>query len=691
MAKKENDVVSKTFHSLVESADRKFARVRDLPLYGRAPQNHYFQKVFKAYMRLWKYQQDNRSKLVGSGLNRWEIGEIASRIGQLYFNQYMRSNEARFLVEAYVFYEAILERKYFDAGGSGKAKVDVGVKFKELRFYARFLLVALILSKMDMLRLLAERFKALVDDCKTNFRETNFKEWKLVVQEIFRFMEVDSAFTNVRPLRYCALFDSHAASRPYLARFHARKIVKFRDALLTSYHRNEVKFAELTLDTYRMMQCLEWEPSESFYQKRPVESVYKKRPVELSENGTVIDHSGASGLIDMNLAADLTDPSLPSNPRKAVLYRPSVTYLLAVSSEDLTLLSYPGLSFMPQLRLLCFQNEAIDVICVRLLHYQDFLSTRPHVMATICEELPPESIVLIYLSASGKTAQSNAFQVESSGESKKSSKDRVVSGAYSEQKIHALEAHCNGKRESSDYHDNCLWLGPRGNGGSNALYPGDIIPFTRRPLFLIIDSDNSHAFKADTLLTSFGSEFDGIHLFLNLQCTVEVLHGAERGEPAALLLSPLRPAFKNPSAVDATHNGSQFTFFLTAPLQAFCQMVGLTSDSDMDSYNDAEEILSLAFSEWEVILSTSKGLDLVWAQVLSDPFLRRLILRFIFCRSVLSVFCSPEDDEQYLPVCLPHLPSSVSARSEVVRSAIIQLANHLKVADCFQFDDKEAR
>ncbi|KAH8507730.1 hypothetical protein H0E87_010041 [Populus deltoides] len=616
MAKKENDDVSKTFHSLVESADRKFARVRDLPLYGRSPQNHYFQKVFKAYMRLWKYQQENRSKLVDSGLNRWEIGEIASRIGQLYYNQYTRSNEARFLVEAYVFYEAILERKYFDAGGSGKAKVDVGVRFKELRFYARFLLVALILSKMDMVRLLAERFKALVDDCKTNFRETNFKEWKLVVQEIFRFMEVDSALTNVRPLRYCALFDTHAASRPYLAHFHARKIVKFRDALLTSYHKNEVKFAELTLDTYRMMQCLEWEPSESFYQKRPVESVYKKHPVELSENSTLIDHSGASGLININLAADLTDPSLPSNPRKAVLYRPSVTYLLAV-------------------------------------------------MATICEELPPESIALIYLSASGKAARSNAFQVESSGESKKSSKDRVVSGAYSEHKIHVLESHCNGKRESSDYHDNCLWLGPRGNGGSNALYPGDIIPFTRRPLFLIIDSDNSHAFK--------------------------VLHGAERGEPAALLLSPLRPAFKNPSAVDTTHNGSQFTFFLTAPLQAFCQMVGLISDSDMDSYNDAEEILSLAFSEWEVILCTSKGLDLVWAQVLSDPFLRRLILRFIFCRSVLSVFCPPEDDEQYLPVCLPHLPSSVSARSEVVQSAIIQLANHLKVADCFQFDDKEAR
>ena len=64
----------------------------------------------------------------------------------------------------------------------------------------------------------------------------------------------------------------------------------------------------------------------------------------------------------------------------------------------------------------------------------------------------------------------------------------------------------------------------------------------------------------------------------------QVLHGAERGEPAALLLSPLKPAFKNLSAVDTSHCGSQFTFFLTAPLQAFCQMVGLTSaDSDMVS------------------------------------------------------------------------------------------------------------
>lgn len=165
----ETDVVSRTFRALVESADRKFARVRDVPAYGGVQSQHYFQKLFKAYMRLWKYQQENRSKLVESGLNRWEIGEIASRIGQLYFGQYMRTSQARFLVEAYVFYEAILNRRYFE-GSKGPLAKDLSVRFKELRFYARFLMVAFLLSRTEMVNHLFDRFKALVDDSKANFR-----------------------------------------------------------------------------------------------------------------------------------------------------------------------------------------------------------------------------------------------------------------------------------------------------------------------------------------------------------------------------------------------------------------------------------------------------------------------------------------------------------------------------------------
>ena len=82
------------------------------------------------YTQLWKFQQENRQKLVEAGLKRWEIGEIASRIGQLYFGQYMRTSEASYLSESYIFYEAILTREYFKEG----LLQDVNITNKQLRF-----------------------------------------------------------------------------------------------------------------------------------------------------------------------------------------------------------------------------------------------------------------------------------------------------------------------------------------------------------------------------------------------------------------------------------------------------------------------------------------------------------------------------------------------------------------------------
>ncbi|KZV30101.1 hypothetical protein F511_19644 [Dorcoceras hygrometricum] len=612
------DLVQKTFRALVESAERKFARVRDAPLhpYGGIGMQHgqFFHKVFKAYMRLWKYQQENRARLVECGLQRWEIGEIASRIGQLYFNQYLRTSEARFLLEAYIFYEAIFSRNYFE--GSRK---DRGVRFKELRFYARFFMVSLILNRVEMVKLLVEKFKDLVEDSKANFQDTNFKEWKLVVQEIVQFTKADSAILNARPLRYTALFDSHPTSLPFVAKFHAKRLLKFRDAVLTSYHKNEVKFAELTLDTFRMLQCLEWEPSGSFYQKHALES---------RQNGFPADHSASSGLIDLNLVADMTDPTLPPNPKKAVLYRPSVPQLIAV-------------------------------------------------IAKVCEELPPDSVVLIYISASGNSGHCSTSQMEKLWKSGKYSMTSASSDNNHGQMNGLCANHVSEKGDRA-YFENYLLLGPSRNRGSNILFPGDVIPFTRRPLFLIIDSDTSNAFKAG----------------LSKLCRVThpsisgslVLHGAERGEPVALFLSPLRSSFRNPSGLSMTQNGSQFTLFLTAPLQCFCQLVDYNLDTDsMDVYNSAESILISAFSEWEGILCTSTSLDLVWAQLLTDPFLRRLIIRFIFCRAVLSLFCLRENDEQYLPICIPELPGAVAANSKAIQPAINRLAENFKVADCFSF------
>lgn len=150
------------------------------------------------------------------------------------------------------------------------------------------------------------------------------------------------------------------------------------------------------------------------------------------------------------------------------------------------------------------------------------------------------------------------------------------------------------------------------------------------------------------------------HLCLYAACLLankQTIHGAERGEASALLLSHEKPFSVSDS--DISFGGSQFTHFLTSPLQAFFQLVGLSSGIDsvscldafvlylislshrdgvqssmslvfvhfQDLYNDAESLLSSGLAEWEVALCTSNSLNQVWAQVLTDPFLRRLIVR----------------------------------------------------------------
>jgi hypothetical protein len=165
------------FKALAEAADRKFARARDLPLYGGG--DHHSRKAFKAYTRLWRLQQERRRDLVAAGLRRWEIGEVASRIGQLYYARYLRAAEPRSLVGAYVFYEAIYSRGYFgaaaaavgtDGGGGGVSRHQaLLIRYKELRFIARFLVVAMLMRRAEAVDHLAARLRALVEETKAAY------------------------------------------------------------------------------------------------------------------------------------------------------------------------------------------------------------------------------------------------------------------------------------------------------------------------------------------------------------------------------------------------------------------------------------------------------------------------------------------------------------------------------------------
>ncbi|KAM5550958.1 hypothetical protein ABKV19_027352 [Rosa sericea] len=563
--------VSEVYWSLLHKADKKFSKIRELPYYHRNRHEYdaYFYKVFKVYTQLWKFQQENRQKLVEAGLRRSEIGEIASRIAQLYLGQYMRTSEASYLSEAYIFYEAILSREYFKEG----MFQDLNLASKQLRFISRFLMVCLLLNRREMVQQLLHQLKALVDDCKRTFQETDFKEWKLVIQEIVRFLKADTAFMNIRPLRYSIVLECHPDSLPPVSTLVVRRSLRLRDAILSSYHHNEVKFSELTLDTFRMLQCLEWEPSGSFYQPN------------VARNG----QNGAPGSGRINYSQDIADPTLPHNPRKAVLYRPSVTHFLAV-------------------------------------------------LATVCEELPSDGVILIYLSASG-------------------------SGMYVDATSDRLNPSCGqSKGDDSSLHASCLNFGSHGNGGINSIYPSDLVPFTRRPLFLVIDCDSSEAFEA--------------------------INGVQKGETAAMLLSSSSSYQASDVSSSRQPSGSLFTIFLTAPMQAFCLLLGISgTDIDMDIYNKAEKLLSSSLGDWGSTLAKSDTIDPVWAQVLTDPFLRRLLLRFIFCRAVLSLYAPTFNKKEFIPKCVPCLPASFLPTTAACQTVILQVANIFEASSKFIFSE----
>ena len=86
-----------------------------------------------------------REVLTSRGMERWEIGDIASKIGQLYYNYYLRTSEIRFLHESYVFYEAIRSRAYF-----AQSATDPNLAIKQLRYFARFIIICLLLNRREV-------------------------------------------------------------------------------------------------------------------------------------------------------------------------------------------------------------------------------------------------------------------------------------------------------------------------------------------------------------------------------------------------------------------------------------------------------------------------------------------------------------------------------------------------------------
>ncbi|CAI5957906.1 unnamed protein product [Closterium sp. NIES-64] len=526
--------MAEQYRALLEKAYGKFARLRELPLYGRQRWEAHFHKAFSVYSRLWRFQQEHRARLVEMGLKRWEIGEIASRIGQLYYNYYLRTGDASYLLEAFIFYDAIHRREYFREA----ARSEAAVAHKQLRWLARFTVVCVLLGRRDMLRHLLWQLRMAVDDYSRSFQASDAAEWKGVVHEAVRFLRADWPSDCPRPLRYSVLLDPPPGALPPVAALMlpaAPRALSLQEVVLTSFYPLEVKLSEVTLDAFRMLQAVEWLPSGFF--------LPSKQGGVATQGFTATGGAGGGGGEGPRLVGgaeeNVVDPSLPPNPHKYVLHRPSVPHLLMV-------------------------------------------------LATAVEELPADAALLLYLSAAGSLAPTAAPALASSSQSPAASTAAASSAAVAPEAAavggapaaaaataEAAEGGAGGSTEGrADSSSACsgavdseggggahegeqahggegdggvagggVWVRARGEGEAASmccLLPADIVPFTRRPLVLIVDSDNSAAFQVTDTRSS-------TRCAVYRACLLDSLHSAPLPDVRAML-DPVPPCLHRRTA-----------------------------------------------------------------------------------------------------------------------------------------------
>lgn len=62
---------------------------------------------------------------------------------------------------------------------------------KKLRYYARFIVVCLLLNKQQTVAELVERLRAHIEEYISTFKPSDGAEWQLVAQEILSFLTVN--------------------------------------------------------------------------------------------------------------------------------------------------------------------------------------------------------------------------------------------------------------------------------------------------------------------------------------------------------------------------------------------------------------------------------------------------------------------------------------------------------------------
>ena len=132
---------------------------------------------------------------------------------------------------------------------------------KKLRYYARFIVVCLLLNRMKLVRELVQELDAQIADYTSTYEPEDQLEWNLVLDEIKAFVKAESTVGVVHSDTNPVILTHRLGPQtsPPIERTPPM-CLSLQEILIVGNCADQVKFSELSMDMFRMLQTLEREP-----------------------------------------------------------------------------------------------------------------------------------------------------------------------------------------------------------------------------------------------------------------------------------------------------------------------------------------------------------------------------------------------------------------------------------------------
>ena len=454
---------------------------------------------------------------------------------------------------------------------------------------------------MKLVHDLIREFNQSLNDYSHVYEPEAQLEWSLVLQEIKAFIDAESIVSVVsgpshpdgEGIQLTLSQRLSSTNVPQSLKMPTGKLF-LSEVLIVGNYQRQVKFSELTVDMYRLLQVLEREPNEQQQQQQ-------QQQLNVSPNHQPYGSGSQTKSFNLLTRPTFNSQGVKGSPHKYLLFRPTFSQLFLF-------------------------------------------------LASGFKELPQHGVILLYLSADGSFQ--SAYQPTTTADELGYDLGGVVTDASVPPSANQHPSSGSQRHPQSN-----IYSGPGMRGSKsmhfkqlNCLHPGDLYPFTRKPLVLIVDSNNSYAFQ---------------HMPRHF------------GLPLLVLMSPT----EYPAPFNDNTKGSLFTLFLHCPLTALCSISNIIELPET-IWRDAQFYLDKFYTELGQIILQSRLLDPSYISLCSDDFLRLLIFRFIFCLMIMKLHRLFRTSNYY-PRSYPALPEVELLQHPTLKQIIADMTVTLDIRTLF--------